>query len=139
MIVSVKLDYGAHFPRKAYDDDAGFDLFTREDFIVPADGSAVCDTGVHLAIPRGYCGLLVSKSGLNVKFEITSTGLVDSGYTGSIIVKLYNNDSGHDKAFRAGDKITQIVILPIPDVELVETDYLPSTERDKNGFGSSGR
>jgi dUTP pyrophosphatase len=91
-----------------------------------------------MAIPEGYCGLLVSKSGLNVKNGITGTGLIDAGYTGSIIVKLYN-DSYDDKVFDSGDKIIQIIILPVPDVKLVMVDSLEDTERGDNGFGSTGR
>ena len=138
MIVRVKLDPGSYLPTKAYDNDAGFDLKTREDFTVPAGGSATIDTGVHMRIPDGYCGLLVSKSGLNVKSSITSTGLIDAGYTGSIVVKLYNNDTGRLKTFNTGDKISQIVILPIPAVELEVVAELDDTERSDNGFGSSG-
>lgn len=139
MQIQVKLDENAVLPRKAYSADAGFDLYAAEDFVVPAGGSYTTDTGVHMAIPEGYCGLIVSKSGLNVKNGLTSTGLVDAGFVGSIRIKLYNADLGRDYAFTKGMKISQIVILPIPEVELVERNYLPSTERDKNGFGSSGR
>ena len=138
MTVPITLDPGAYIPTKAYDNDAGFDLKTPEAFTVPAGGSATIDTGVHMRIPDGYCGLLVSKSGLNVKSSITSTGLIDAGYTGSIVVKLYNNDTGRLKTFNTGDKISQIVILPIPAVELEVVAELDDTERSDNGFGSSG-
>ena len=138
MTVPITLDPGAYIPTKAYDNDAGFDLKTREAFTVPAGGSATVDTGVHMRIPDGYCGLLVSKSGLNVTSNITSTSLIDAGYTGSIVVKLYNNDTGRLKAFNTGDKISQIVILPIPAVELKVVAELDDTERSDNGFGSSG-
>lgn len=82
--------------------------------------------------------MIKSKSGLNVKHGITSEGVIDSGYTGSIVVKLYNN-SGRDYKVNAGDKISQLVILPIfaPELELVES--LEETERGAGGFGSTGK
>lgn len=79
-----------------------------------------------------------SKSGLNVKHGITSEGVIDSGYTGSIVVKLYNND-GKDYTVNQGDKISQIVLLPIYTPELEQVESLDETERGGNGFGSSGK
>lgn len=136
--IKVKLQPGAYMPTKAHDADAGYDLYARRDFTVPADGSEWHDTGVHILLPEGYCGLFVSKSGLNVKFDLTSTGLLDAGYTGSLIVKLYNDNKGHDYCFKAGQKITQIVVLPVPRCELELADELGETERGTGGFGSTG-
>lgn len=79
-----------------------------------------------------------SKSGLNVKYGILSDGIIDSGYTGNIIAKLYNH-SNKEKVFEKGDKITQIVILSIPDIEMELVDRLEDTQRGSGGFGSSGR
>lgn len=140
MTVQITLDPGAYIPTKAYDNDAGFDLKSPIDFTVPPGGSATVDTGVHMRIPDGFCGLLVSKSGLNMKKNITSTGLIDAGYSGSIVVKLYNHDKGRDQTFHAGDKISQIVILPIAAIDGLEvvTD-LEDSLRGSNGFGSTGR
>lgn len=136
--MKVKIDPGAKLPTRAHDSDAGYDMYARDTQIVPARGSAVFDTGVHIALPEGTAGLLVSKSGLNVKHDITSTGLIDSGYVGSIKVKLYNH-GGYDCRVEAGDKISQLVIIPVrtPTLELV--DELEDTERGDGGFGSSGR
>ena len=94
-----------------------------------------------MAIPRGYCGLIVSKSGLNVKKGLTCTGLVDAFYSGSIVAKIYNSDQGRHHMFRAGEKITQIVILPIPEVELEVVSELEDADgsRGANGFGSTGK
>jgi dUTP pyrophosphatase len=137
--VNVKLDDGAKMPTKAHPEaDAGYDLYTPYEFTVKAGESAVVMTGVHMVIPRGWCGLLVSKSGLYTRHDIQSTGLVDADYTGSIVVKLTNHGM-KDYHFDKGDKISQIVILPVCDVVLEEVDYLPDTERGANGFGSSGR
>ena len=136
--VNVKLDDGAKMPTKAHTSDAGFDLYTPYEFTVKAGESAVVFTGVHMVIPRGWCGLLVSKSGLNTKNDIQTTGLVDADYTGGIVVKVMNHGM-KDYHFDKGDKVSQIVILPVCDVVLEETDYLPFTERGDKGFGSSGR
>ena len=132
------VDEGAFVPTRAHKTDAGLDLYAMEDKIVPLKGSAVFDTGVHVELPEGTVGFLKSKSGLNVKYGITSEGVIDSGYTGSIRVKLYNNTTQHYHV-RRGDKISQLVILPIltPDVEVVEE--FSETDRGDNGFGSSGR
>ena len=91
-----------------------------------------------MEIPAGYVGFLKAKSGLNVKYGITCTGVIDAGYTGSIVVKLYNNGSD-DVLFERGDKITQLVILPIVCPDLVQVDSLEDTERGDAGFGSTGR
>jgi dUTP pyrophosphatase len=136
--MKIKLDEGAKMPSRAHSTDAGLDIYSREDQIVQAKESAKFDTGVHIELPVGTVGMLKSKSGLNVKHGIVSEGVIDVGYTGSIVVKLYNH-SGVDYRVKAGDKISQLVILPIltPTLELV--DSLDATERGDNGFGSSGR
>lgn len=138
MQIRVVLDEGAFMPEKAHKLDAGFDLRTPEDVIVPPGGNAIIDTGVHVEIPEGYVGFLKSKSGLNVKNGIVSEGVIDAGYNGSIVAKLYNRHSVL-KRFDKGDKITQLVILPIPEVEMVQVEKLEDTERGSNGFGSTGR
>ena len=135
----VFLDKNAIMPSKAHQDDAGWDLFTPIPDIVPRRGSTVIDTGVHVAIPKGYAGLLVSKSGLSTKHDLISDGLIDAGYTGSIRVKLYNlGDVSY--LLDRGDKISQLVFIPIAEPSLIETaSPLPETERGANGFGSSGK
>lgn len=139
MTIQVKLDSGSYLPTRAHKTDAGWDLFATKDFVVPAGGGASCDTGVHMAIPEGYCGLLVSKSGLNVKNGLTSTGLIDATYSGSIVVKLYNHDNGRDFEFKAGQKISQIVILPLPAIDGLEVvSELSESGRGDHGFGSTG-
>ena len=137
MHISVKLDKG-YMPTKAHETDAGFDLYTPYEFTVKAGESATVFTGVHMVIPRGWCGLLVSKSGLNTKCDIKTTGLVDADYTGEIVVKVQNHGK-KDYHFNRKDKVSQIVILPVCDVVLEEVDDLPETERGNKGFGSSGR
>lgn len=134
----VVLDNGAIMPTRAHATDAGYDLYAREQQIIHAQESACFDIGVHIEIPAGYVGFLKSKSGLNVKHGITSEGVIDAGYTGSIVVKLYNN-SGFDYTVHKGDKISQIVLLPIFTPELEQVDKLEETERGAGGFGSSGK
>jgi dUTP pyrophosphatase len=117
--------------------DAGVDLRTPTRVVLRAHDSVVVDTGVHVEIPCGCAGLLVSKSGLNVKCDITSTGLIDEGYTGSIAVKLYNH-GGEMKVFKPGDKISQLVIIPVRYESIEQVDVISGGERGDNGFGSTG-
>lgn len=136
--MKIKLDANAYPPTRAHSTDAGLDLYAKTEGYVPANGSEVFCTGVHVELPKGTAGLLVSKSGLNVSHGLTSTGLIDEGYTGEIIVKLYNHSSVTHRV-RKGDKISQLVIIPVryEDIELVEE--LEETERGDHGFGSTGR
>lgn len=136
--IKVMLDEGVKMPTKAHETDAGYDIYAPEAFGVAPKNSWVIDTGVHMLIPEGYVGFLKSKSGLNVNFGLTGEGVVDAAYTGSIKVKLYN-DSNAPYIFDKGDKVIQIVILPIPETKLVQVESLDETERGSNGFGSSGR
>lgn len=136
--MEIMLDDGACMPSRSHRTDAGLDLRTPKVVTVPAYGSAIIDTGVHVALPRGCAGLLVSKSGLNVRHSITSTGLIDEEYTGSIVVKLYNH-GGEDYEFKAGDKITQLVVIPVVCEPVEQVSCLIRTDRGDNGFGSTGR
>ena len=136
--MKIKLDKGAKMPTKAYNTDAGFDIYSREDKVIPAGGSAIFDTGVHIDLPMCTVGMLKSKSGLNVKHNITSEGVIDYGYSGSIVAKLYNHGDTYYKV-KKGDKITQLVVMPIVPVDLELVDELVGGERGENGFGSSGK
>lgn len=137
--MKIKLDPGAYMPERAHKTDAGLDLKTMHPVLLWGESSACFDTGVHIELPPGYYGKIESKSGLNVKYDIVSCGgVIDEGYTGSIVVKLYNfGRSSH--FFEAGDKIAQLVIQPYlaPPMELVQE--LEETERGDGGFGSTGR
>lgn len=138
MKINVILDKGAKMPTKAHEADAGFDIYAPKRTVVRAKDSAVIDTGVHIEIPHGYVGFLKSKSGLNVQCGIRGEGVIDAGYTGSIVAKLYND--GHNMVIiEEGQKMIQIVFLPIPDVELEQVSSFEATERGDNGFGSSGK
>lgn len=134
----IKLDEGAFVPSRAHDTDAGMDLRTPVKVTVPARGSIVVDTGVHVQLPPECAGVLVSKSGLNVMHDITTTGLIDEGYTGAIKVKIYNH-GGSDWAFMPGDKVSQLVVIHVryPSIEIVQS--IDGGERGSDGFGSTGR
>ena len=138
MVINVMLEDYAYMPQKAYESDAGYDLRTPIEFAILPTYSEVIDTGVHVEIPEGYVGFLKSKSGLNINSGIRSEGVIDSGYTGSVKVKLYN-DGKRAVKFNEGDKITQLVFLPIPETELNIVSEFDETERGDNGFGSTGR
>ena len=136
--MKIKLDPGAIMPTRAHETDAGLDLYSPVRKIIRANDWEVIDTGVHVEIPEGYVGMITSKSGLMAKEGITSRGTIDCGYTGSIKAVLFNHSQA-GYIVENGQKITQLVIMPIitPDLELV--DRLEETDRGCSGFGSSGK
>ena len=136
--MNIILDPGAFMPEFAHKTDAGADLRSPIDTVVPARGSAVIDTGVHVEIPEGYTIFLKSKSGLNVKYNLIGEGVIDIGYTSSIRVKLYNLGN-KDYIISKGDKIIQMVILKCYYCVFTQVDRLAETERGDGGFGSTGR
>lgn len=137
--MNIYVEKGAYAPYRAHKTDAGLDIRSRETRLVKAHSSALFHTGLHVQLPHGTAGLLVSKSGLNVNHGITSTGLIDEGYTGEILVKLYNN-SDENYLVHAGDKISQLVVIPVlyEDIHIVDS-LDENTERGDKGFGSSGK
>lgn len=136
--MKIKLDSDAIMPTRAHDTDAGLDLYAKNKAIVFPHDSEIFDTGVHIELPPNTAGMIKSKSGLNVKHNLTSEGVVDVGYTGSICVKLYNHGD-HAYQVERGDKISQLVIVPILTPELEIVNELEETDRGNNGFGSTGR
>ena len=134
----VLLDPGAYLPERAHGTDGGLDLRTPVDAYVRAGGSTVIDTGVHIQLPPGTVGMLKSKSGLNVKDGIVSESVIDEGYTGTILVKLYNHGT-EAKQFSRGDKITQLVVLPVLYPRVEQTEEIQGGPRGDNGYGSTGR
>lgn len=136
--MNIQLDEQALMPVRAHNTDAGLDMLSPVDTVIPAHGAVIVDTGVHIELPPNTAGFLKSKSGLNVKYGITSEGVIDVGYTGSMAVKLYNH-SGVDYAVHRGDKISQLVVVNIYTPELVLVEKLAETERGDGGFGSTGR
>lgn len=137
--MKVMLDEGAYIPERSHDTDGGVDLKAMHGQRVMPDSSAIFHTGVHVELPEGTAGLLVSKSGLNMKNDITSTGLIDESYRGEIVVKLYNHGK-ETYMVMAGDKITQLLIVPVVHVPIEIVDHLDmDTDRGTDGFGSTGR
>lgn len=133
----VSLDAGAYKPKRAHPTDAGMDIRSPIDITVKARGSAIIPTGVHVEV-RNAAGLILPKSGLNIKNDILSFGVVDEGYDGQVVVKLYNlGDSDYE--VHAGDKITQMLIAEVRYECIEVVDRIESGERGSNGFGSTGK
>ena len=135
--ITYQLDAGAYKPTKAHPSDAGYDLYARMDVELAAGGTVRVDTGVHVLIPDGCVGLVQPRSSYSADGVGTATGVIDAGYTGSISVVL---SSKSDLKIYAGNRIAQLVIVPLPGVRLVEGDVMAhKSERGCGGFGSTGR
>ena len=136
----VRLHADARLPERAYSGDAGLDLSTCEPLRLGPGERAVVHTGIAVAIPEGYAGFVQPRSGLAARHGIAvvnSPGLIDPGYRGEIRVVLLNTDQERVFDAAAGERIAQLVVLPVPELELVELDELPASERGVRGFGSS--
>lgn len=136
--LKIMLDKGAIMPLRAHTRDAGYDLYTPRRFVLPPWDAVFIDTGVHVVVPEGKCLQLISKSGLMKDYKILTTGLVDESYNGSIGVVLFNF-SGQHYTFERGEKISQFVIQPYYALETEQIFEMPETERNANGWGSTGR
>jgi dUTP pyrophosphatase len=135
-----RLREDAVLPSQAYAGDAGLDLVACEQAVLAPGERATVGTGLAVAIPDGYAGFVQPRSGLAARHGITivnAPGLVDSGYRGELRVVLLNTDRSEPFTVEPGMRIAQLVVLPVPAVELVESDELPDTERGVRGFGSS--
>jgi dUTP pyrophosphatase len=127
-------------PGRAYSGDAGLDLSSCERVELAPGERALVPTGLAVAIPEGYAGFVQPRSGLAAKHGVSivnTPGLVDSGYRGELLVNLVNTDKSESFVVEPGMRIAQLVILPIPELELIEVDELPESERGVRGFGSS--
>jgi dUTP pyrophosphatase len=130
----------ARVPERAYAGDAGLDLSTCERLVLRPGARAVASTGLAVAVPDGYAGFVQPRSGLAARHGIAvvnSPGLIDSGYRGEIKVVLLNTDPEREFVAEAGDRIAQLVVLPVPEISVEVVDELPETERGARGFGSS--
>ncbi len=130
----------AVLPDRAYSGDAGLDLTACERVELGPGERATVSTGLAVAIPDGYAGFVQPRSGLAARHGITivnAPGLVDSGYRGELQVVLLNTDAREPFVVERGMRIAQMVILPVPEVELAVVDELPESERGVRGFGSS--
>jgi len=139
-----QLDAALPLPRYAREGDAGADLFARTGAVLACRGGrAVVPTGVAVAIPEGYAGLVLPRSGLAVRHGVTclnAPGLVDSGYRGELQVVLVNHDPERDYVVSRGDRIAQLVLVGVEgmDFALVPEDGLGDSERGSGGFGHTG-
>ena len=138
-----RLDPDLPLPKQQHADDAGFDLHARDDVELAAGGGrAIVPTGLAVAIPPGYGGFVLPRSGLALKHGITclnAPGLIDPQYRGELKVLLVNTDPTTPYTVHRGDRIAQLVIQAVAAVDWVEVDELDSTARDTYGFGSTGR
>lgn len=137
-----RLDPDLPLPRTAHDGDAGVDLYARENVILaPGGGRALMPTGIAIAIPRGYAGFVLPRSGLALNHGISvvnAPGLIDSHYRGELKVVLLNTDVARPYHVHRGDRVAQLVIQRVEDVTWVEVDALDENNRG-GGFGHSGR
>lgn len=153
MQIKVETEYGVKIPARAHNTDAGFDLAASEPVILEAGlGNTLVHTGVHILIPEGYYGLVAPRSGLTRQGKVAEIGIIDAGYTGEVCVTMRYEVhglhlAGKDKTLlttrkafiNAGDRIAQLLILPLPDVQLVAGSVTgTATSRGSNGFGSTG-
>ena len=137
MLLIKRLTETSTTPTKANSSDAGFDLYSDEDVIIKSGESVLVSTGVAMAIPENHAGLIWDRSSIGVKGIHRFAGVVDSGYRGEVKVCLFN--TGEDYKIVRGDRIAQILIQPVPNIELREVEDLNNTERGIGGFGSSGK
>ena len=141
--INIQMSEGCEdlLPAKAHADDAAFDLRSRETMILPVGKSTLVPTGVFMELPAGYEAQVRPRSGLALKHNLTLTnspGTVDAGYRGEVGVIMFNHGP-ENFAVSRGDRIAQMVICKLPDVELVSVEKLSESSRGEGGFGSTGK
>ncbi len=150
MFITYQLDEGAKVPCRAHSTDAGLDLYANEDKTLTNTQPAFVHTGVHMLIPQGCVGLICPRSGMTKEGKVAEVGVVDAGFTGEICVTMRYEHDGVDEwngklqrsyaQIEKGDRIAQIVVLPVEMVNLVPGEVTSvNTERGNEGFGSSGK
>jgi len=130
-----KLNNNARLPHKTHLSDAGIDLFASENVVLYPENTLLISTGIAVEIPEGYCGIIKDRSSMGAKGVFTLGGVIDSSYRGEIKIIIGTKDT---YVINRGDKIAQMLIVPVPPVEIVEVDNLSNTERGTGGFGSTG-
>jgi len=133
--------HGAEAPAYAHPGDAGADLVSTEALTLQPGHRATVGTGVSIALPDGYVGLVVPRSGLAAKHGITvvnSPGTVDAGYRGEIRVTLLNTDATEPYSISPGDRIAQLIVMPVTRARFIPVERLPGSQRGEGGFGSTG-
>ncbi|ROR33485.1 dUTP pyrophosphatase [Curtobacterium sp. JUb34] len=132
---------GENRPGHAHPGDAGADLVSAESFVLRPGERHLAATGLRIALPEGYAAFVVPRSGLAAKHGISivnSPGTVDSGYRGEIKVALLNTDRSEPYEVHVGDRIAQLIVMPVPRVTYTHVEELPDSVRGQGGFGSSG-
>lgn len=131
----------SHVPSYALPGDAGADLSSTQNLVLEPGQRAMVPTGVSLALPEGYAALVVPRSGLAARHGISivnTPGIIDAGYRGEIKVMLLNTDREESFTVKAGERIAQLVIIPVIRANFISVETLPSSERGEGGFGSTG-
>lgn len=141
MTESIEVLFSGALPVYAHPGDAGADLVSADDVVLGPGERATVGTGLKIALPSGYVGFVVPRSGLAMKHGLTivnAPGTVDAGYRGELRVTLLNTDAREPYAIAAGDRIAQLIVMPVPRVRFVEVERLPGSDRAEGGFGSTG-
>jgi dUTP pyrophosphatase len=136
-----RVDPEAVLPARAHPGDAGLDLRSAVDVEVGPGERAMVPTGIAVAIPDGYAGLVLPRSGLASAHGLTmanAPGLIDAGYRGEVICAVVNLDRNEPVKIARGDRIAQLMLVAVPDLDPVWVDELPSSTRGEGGFGSTG-
>lgn len=140
-IPAQRLDPAVPLPERAHPGDAGVDLTARERVVLSPGERALVPTGLAVAIPEGYAGLVAPRSGSAIRHGISAVnapGVIDAGYRGELKVILINHGDA-EVTFERGDRIAQLLVMPIVEPEFVDVDELPGSVRGEGGFGSTGR
>ncbi|WP_019136987.1 dUTP diphosphatase [Cellulomonas massiliensis] len=140
-VLLLRLDPDLPVPSYAHPGDAGADLVTRVDVVVPPQGRVTVPTGVAIALPDGYAAFVHPRSGLASRHGLTivnAPGTVDAGYRGEISVTLLNTDVAEAIELHRGDRVAQLVVQRVEHARFVEVERLPGSHRGEGGFGSSG-
>lgn len=140
-LLFTRLDPKALLPTRAHDGDAGLDLYAAEDARIGPGERLSVGTGLAVAIPAGHAGLVVPRSGLALRHGIAlvnAPGVIDSGYRGELRVLLLNTDSSAEFKLSVGDRVAQLLLVPVATPPPAEADSLDETARGTGGFGSSG-
>ena len=137
----IRVDPEGVLPERAHPGDAGLDLRSAVDIEVGPGERAMVPTGLAVAIPDGFAGLVLPRSGLASTHGLTmanAPGLIDAGYRGEVICAVVNLDRHEPVKIARGDRIAQLVVVAVPNIDPVWVDELPSSTRGEGGFGSTG-
>ena len=135
------LSRDAQIPHMAYNGDAGVDLRSVEQIVLKPQEHAMVATGLAIALPEGYAGFVLPRSGLAAKHGISivnAPGLIDSNYRGELKVILLNTDPDNSFTIEIGDRIAQLIVMPVPTINFEQVEELTESQRGESGFGSSG-